>query len=151
MASSGGSQHAENGEPEPGSSSRNSSTSKSSTKNPPARKSPARKSSARKSSAKKKLQGAPMPVMRLADCPSAEEFRVEALRSIPAGEVTLDLESVDHLDAGTLQVLLAVSAEQTRHDRPLPLVHLSPALRHWLEWTGAAQHLTLSEERSKDG
>lgn len=64
------------------------------------------------------------------------------------GNITLDFENVDYLDASSLQVLLAVGAEQKSLGRQLHLANTSAAMLHWFEWTGAAQHLSMTEKRS---
>ena len=93
-------------------------------------------------------EGAKVACVRLADCSSAEEFRNEALGAISEGDITLDLDSVDYMDASSLQVLLAVNAEQRNRGRHLVFANASPAVLEWFEWTGAAQHLPIAEKRS---
>jgi anti-anti-sigma factor len=87
-------------------------------------------------------------VVHLGDCSSAEEFRAEALLAAADGDITLDLDTLDFLDASTLQVLLAVSAGQTNRGRQLQYANTSPAMLQWLEWTGAAPHLGTLEKRN---
>jgi len=49
-----------------------------------------------------------------------EELRDEALKVLGEGkDVTLDLKSLDHLDASALQILLALDMEQKKTDGSL--------------------------------
>ena len=85
--------------------------------------------------------------LRVEECASAEQFRESALRMIREGDVMLDLEGVDHLDASALQILLAIGVEQKNRGRTLRLLNTSPGLMQWFEWTGAASHLVVPERR----
>ena len=57
-----------------------------------------------------------------------------------SGEATVNLGGVDYLDAGVLQVLLALAAEQRSRGADLRLVHASSSLRQWFGYAGAAQY-----------
>jgi anti-anti-sigma factor len=76
---------------------------------------------------------------------SAEELREASLQILSEGkDVALSFNGVDHMDASLLQVLLAFCAEQKTQQRNLVLVNVSPHLRQWFEYAGAASDL-LSE------
>jgi anti-anti-sigma factor len=82
---------------------------------------------------------------RSGDSMPAEELRVAALQGMAeAKDMTLSFSGVNHMDASLLQVLLAVCAEQKMQQRNLVLVNVSPHLRRWFEYAGAAGNL-LSE------
>ena len=70
-----------------------------------------------------------------------EDMREAALKVLEQGnDLVLNLQNVDHLDASALQVLLAVDLEQKNRGRQLDLVNVSPNLRQWFEYSGAAGH-----------
>jgi ABC-type transporter Mla MlaB component len=57
-------------------------------------------------------------------------------------DVTLDLADVDHLDAGTLQILLALANDRQQKGLSLHLVNASPLLSRWFEYAGATARLS---------
>jgi len=65
-------------------------------------------------------------------------------------DITLNLDKINHLDASALQILLALDAEQKRCGRHLELVNTSSNLRHWFEYSGAAAHFPMTEQRSNE-
>jgi anti-anti-sigma factor len=70
---------------------------------------------------------------------AAEELRETALKAMEAdGDITLNLDGVDHLDASSLQILLALGKEQKKRGRHLDMVNASSHLRRWFEYSGAA-------------
>lgn len=55
------------------------------------------------------------------------------------GNLTVDLEGVDHLDASALQVLLALAAERKKRGKGLRLANASVALSRWFEYAGGGR------------
>ena len=95
--------------------------------------------------AAKKLQTAGLPehvrigVERSGEWMPVETLREAALSALQGGkDVIVDLEKLDHLDASALQILLALKAEQQRLGRQMRLEHVSPELKQWFEYAGAA-------------
>jgi ABC-type transporter Mla MlaB component len=83
---------------------------------------------------------------RSADWMPVEDLREAALAALPAGnDVTVNLDRIDHLDASSLQILLALDTEQGRRGRDLKLANASPHLRQWFEYAGAADHFCMNE------
>jgi ABC-type transporter Mla MlaB component len=71
-----------------------------------------------------------------------EELRAAALDAAhTSSDVTLDLSDVDHLDGGTLQILLALDKDRREKGLSLHLVNASALLARWFEYAGAAAHL----------
>lgn len=69
-----------------------------------------------------------------------EELRSLALSSVNTdGNLTVNLEGVEYLDAGALQILLALAAERKKHGQALRLANASPTLSHWFEWAGGGR------------
>ena len=67
-----------------------------------------------------------------------EDLHEAALAALAAGgDIALNLHGVDHLDAGALQVLLALDAEQRKRQRNLQLTNASSHLRQWFQFAGA--------------
>jgi ABC-type transporter Mla MlaB component len=72
----------------------------------------------------------------------AAELRVAALSAVDTPEVTLDFAEVDHLEAGTLQILLALANQRRKKGLSLHWVNASAQLSQWLEYAGAPAHLS---------
>jgi anti-anti-sigma factor len=84
-------------------------------------------------------------VGRSGDWMPPEELRALALEAVAAGaEITVDLQGLDHLDASSLQVLLAFAAEQKKGGKVFWLANSSTSLRRWFDIAGAIQHLSLA-------
>ena len=76
-------------------------------------------------------------VGRAGDWLSAEELREAAIAAMSQQKnVTLNLDRVDHLDAGSLQFLLALHAALKTRGHNLLLVKASPRLQQWFEFAG---------------
>ena len=81
----------------------------------------------------------------------AEELRETALAALEEGkDVVLDLDRVGHLDASALQIMMALDAEQKKRGRSLQLAKVSPHLRQWLGFAGAADHFSMSEQKNDE-
>jgi anti-anti-sigma regulatory factor len=66
-----------------------------------------------------------------------EELRVLALSAVDTdGNLTVNLEGVEHLDASALQMLLALAAERKKRGKGLRLANASLALSRWFEYAG---------------
>jgi anti-anti-sigma factor len=61
-------------------------------------------------------------------------------------KLNLDLKGINYLDAGALQILLAIAAELHRRDGRLRLVNASEELHRWFEYAGAGRLLEDSFE-----
>jgi anti-anti-sigma regulatory factor len=80
-------------------------------------------------------------VERSGDWMPVEDLREASLAASGAGnDVTVNLDRIDHLDASSLQILLALDVEQKKRGATLQLANLSPHLRQWFEFAGAAEH-----------
>jgi anti-anti-sigma regulatory factor len=80
-------------------------------------------------------------VERSGDWMPVEDLREAALAASGAGnDVTVNLDRIDHLDASSLQILLALDVEQKKRGTTLQLANPSPHLRQWFEFAGAAEH-----------
>lgn len=67
----------------------------------------------------------------------AEELQESAIAALSKEKnVTLNLDRLDHLDAGSLQILLALHAALEMRGHNLLLVKASPRLQQWFEFTG---------------
>jgi anti-anti-sigma regulatory factor len=87
-------------------------------------------------------------VERLGDWVPAEELREAALACVNCGgDVTINLDHIDHLDASALQILLALDAEQGKRSRTLLFVKASSPLRDWFEFAGVADHFSMRERK----
>jgi anti-anti-sigma factor len=74
----------------------------------------------------------------------AEDLRETARTALVEGaDVTVNLGSIDYLDASALQVLLALALDQKKAGHDLDLVNLSPELRPWFDYSGAASHFSM--------
>ncbi len=88
-------------------------------------------------------------VDRSGDWMPVQELRDAALGAIEVGsDVTLNLGGIDHLDASSLQILLALEAEQKRRGRQLELANPSPHLLQWFEYAGAADHFSMTVQKN---
>jgi anti-anti-sigma regulatory factor len=77
----------------------------------------------------------------------AEELKDAALNVLSEGkDVTLSLGKVDHLNASVLQVLLAIDMEHKKHGRQFHLESVSPSLRQWFEYAGAAGQFDMDQQ-----
>lgn len=80
---------------------------------------------------------------RSGDWLAAEELRAIALEAVhTATDVTLDLADLDHLDAATLQILLALANDRREKGLCLHLLNASPILQQWFAYAGAASYLS---------
>ncbi len=90
-------------------------------------------------------------VERSGDWMPADELRGAALSALVAGnDVTVNVGSVDHLDASALQILLALDAEQKKRGRNLEVANASPHLRQWFEYAGAADRFSMTDRKSDE-
>jgi hypothetical protein len=65
------------------------------------------------------------------------ELRALALSAVGTeGNLTVNLEGVEHLDASALQMLLALAAERKKRGKGLRLANASQALSRWFEYAG---------------
>jgi anti-anti-sigma factor len=86
---------------------------------------------------------------RAGDWRPADELRLAALEAArSAGEVTLNLDNLDYLDASALQILLALDREQKNRGQQLSLAHVSPSLMQWFDFSGSAHLLAASQDDS---
>ena len=77
-------------------------------------------------------------VERSGDWMPAEDFREAALAASRSGKgVVVSLGGIDHLDASSLQILLALDLEQKKVGTALELANPSPQMRQWFEYAGA--------------
>jgi anti-anti-sigma regulatory factor len=73
---------------------------------------------------------------------SAEDLKQRGLDALnTSGDIVLDFSQINHLEAGGLQVVLAVRTACTSTGKSLDLVNVSPGLRAWFEQCGGADHL----------
>ena len=69
-----------------------------------------------------------------------EELRAIALSAVDTdGNLTVNLEGVEHLDASALQMLLALAAERKKRGKGLRLANVSLALSRWFEYAGGGR------------
>lgn len=72
----------------------------------------------------------------------ADDLRDAALNALQqSGDITLDLQTIDHLDASALQILLALHTEQKKNGRRLHLDNVSDELRRWIDYSGGTEYL----------
>jgi hypothetical protein len=76
--------------------------------------------------------------------PSDEFCAAAATAANSNADVLVNLEGLEYLDASALQIILALSAEQKKRARKLSLIHASPALLRWFEYTGAVQEFVFA-------
>lgn len=75
-----------------------------------------------------------------------EDLRGAAQAALAANtDVVVNLDRIDHLDASSLQILLALATEQTRQGHHLQLANASVHLRQWFDFAGAADHFSMTE------
>jgi anti-anti-sigma factor len=73
----------------------------------------------------------------------SEELRALALSAVDTdGNLTVNLEGVEHLDASALQMLLALAVERKKRGKGLRLANASLALSRWFEYAGGG-HISL--------
>jgi len=76
----------------------------------------------------------------------AEDLRDASLSAFAAGtDITVNLNGIDHLDASSLQILLALAAAQEGQERHLRFENSSPQLQQWFEYAGAGDHFSRAE------
>jgi anti-anti-sigma regulatory factor len=86
-------------------------------------------------------------VIRDGDWLPPEEFRAVALSAAQAeGDLTVNLEGIDHLDASALQILLALAVERKKRGRGLYLANASTSLSHWFEYAGGRENISAERE-----
>jgi anti-anti-sigma regulatory factor len=69
-----------------------------------------------------------------------EELRAISLSAVDTdGNLTVNLEGVEHLDASALQILLALAAERKKRGKGLRLANASLALSRWFEYAGGGR------------
>ncbi len=86
-------------------------------------------------------------VIRDGDWLPPEEFRAIALSAAQAeGDLTVNLQGIDHLDASALQILLALAAERKKRGKGLYLANASPTLSHWFEYAGGRENISAERE-----
>ncbi len=77
-------------------------------------------------------------VERSGDWMPVEDLLKAALAaSLADNDVTVNLNGIDHLDASSLQVLLALDIDRKKRGKILQLASPSPHLRQWFEFAGA--------------
>jgi len=64
-------------------------------------------------------------------------------------DLALDAGEIEYLDAGVLQVLLAVRRECLAYGAVLSLLHVSPALEQWFAYAGAEDLLKRATEKAE--
>jgi anti-anti-sigma factor len=86
-------------------------------------------------------------VTRDGDWLPPEEFHAVALSAAQAdGNLTVNLQGVDHLDASALQILLALAAERKKRGRGLRLANASTPLSRWFEYAGGRENISAERE-----
>jgi anti-anti-sigma factor len=71
-----------------------------------------------------------------------ENLRESALTALAEGkDVTVNLGTIDYLDASALQILMALALEQKSAGRRLNLVNVSLPLQQWFDYSGATGSL----------
>lgn len=89
-------------------------------------------------------------VERSGDWMPAEELQEAALKVLSEGkDVTLSLKNVDHLDASSLQILLALEMEQKKRGRQMDLINVSSHLRQWFDYSGAVEYFMIAEKNDE--
>jgi anti-anti-sigma factor len=71
--------------------------------------------------------------------PPEELLAIARSASETEGNLIVDLEGVDHLDASALQILLALAAERKKRGKGLRLAKASVALSRWFEYAGGGR------------
>lgn len=81
----------------------------------------------------------------------SEDLREAALAALStSGDVALNLQGIDYLDASALQILLALDTEQKKLGQNLHLANASPHLRQWFDFAGVADHFSITERKSNE-
>ncbi len=81
-------------------------------------------------------------VYRSGEWLAGDEFLEQILAAVGRGDdVNIDLEGADHLDASSLQIMLALAAEQRKQGHKLRLTSASAALSEWFNHAGATDYL----------
>jgi anti-anti-sigma factor len=62
------------------------------------------------------------------------------------GDLTINLQGVDYLDASALQILLALAVERKKQGRGLYLANTSTSLSHWFEYAGGRENISAERE-----
>jgi len=89
---------------------------------------------------------APIGVGRSGGWMASEDLREAALAALETGgDMALNLQGIDYLDASALQILLAFEAEQKKRGRNLQLSDASPQLRQWFEFAGVVDRFSMNE------
>ena len=97
------------------------------------------------------MEQAVFEVERSGDWMPVEELREAALKVLGEGkDVTLNLKSLDHLDASALQILLALEIEQKKQGRQLHLPNVSAHLRQWFDYSGAVDQFVLIAQENDE-
>ncbi len=97
------------------------------------------------------MERAVFDVERSGDWMPVEELREAALKVVGEGkDVTLNLKSLNHLDASALQILLALELEQKKWGRQLDLINVSSDLRQWFDYSGAADQFLMVAQRTDE-
>jgi len=97
------------------------------------------------------MEQAVFEVERSGDWMPVEELREAALKVLGEGkDVTLNLKSLDHLDASALQILLALEIEQKKQGRQLHLTNVSAHLRQWFDYSGAVDQFVLIAQENDE-
>ncbi len=104
---------------------------------------------AKRRKSRAKSAAAPEAMVIVAGCSGewvpVDELREKALAALEQHRsVTLDLDGVDHLDASSLQIVLALQVEQQARGARLELQNASAALCQWIKCAGATEHLPLA-------
>lgn len=92
-----------------------------------------------------------LDVERSGDWMPVEDLREAVLGALgTVGDLTLNLDRINHLDASALQILLALDTEQRKRGQNLHLVNASLLLRQWFDFAGAADHFSMTERKSNE-
>lgn len=68
-----------------------------------------------------------------------ETLKAELIRTIAESEsITIDVDNLNHLDGGALQVLLAAESQLKRNGKRLVLENVSAELNAWFGYAGAS-------------
>jgi anti-anti-sigma regulatory factor len=90
-------------------------------------------------------------VERSGDWMVVEDLRGAALAALKlANDVTINLGRLDHLDASSLQILLALDAEQKKRGKNLQLANASLQLAQWFEFAGTADRFAMIGNKSDE-
>jgi anti-anti-sigma factor len=88
------------------------------------------------------MEPAMLEAGRSGDWVPAEDLRESALAALAEGkDVTVNLNSIDYLDASALQILMALALEQKKAGQRLNLANVSASLQQWFDYSGATDSL----------